>query len=143
MQEQGLEAAKLRHDIAWMNMQLYGVLAEICVGKAKNKVVAYESQEDINGAFIYREFAREHLNASKTGTVALGTRITRPAQATMDTFEDRLLLWETEKEQYQRITGNKIGELALIHLQDMMPEEVKKRFEHERHNLLLVEDLMK
>ena len=61
----------------------------------------------------------------------------------MDTFEDRLMKYDTEMDQYQRMTGNTFGELAMIHLQDMMPDEVRSRWENEKHNLLTLVDMRK
>ena len=128
-------------NIPWMNKQLYGVFCEIAIGKAKSKVVSNKRFVDHNGSLIYRELAREHLSASRSGVVALGTRLTKPTRATIEDFEVRLMQWDLEREQYKMITGNDVGELPLIYLQDMMPEDVCRRYELEKHNTLKVEDL--
>ena len=59
----------------------------------------------------------------------------------MDSFGERLQRWDREKEQYERITNNHIGELALIYLQDMMPKQIRPTFELEKHNILTVAQL--
>ena len=96
---------------------------------------AREGEPTINGAILYREFAREHLNASQEWVVALGVRLTRPIQASMDTFEERLMAWDQDKEKYKRMTQQGLGDLSYIYLQDMMPDEVKARFELDKHNI--------
>ena len=69
-----------------------------------------------NGAVIYRVFAREHLDASRAGTVALGERLTSPLQSTMEEFEEKLKTWDLEKERYKRMTGiDCANEICLVY----------------------------
>ena len=133
---------KFGWDAPHLNEQLYGILAEVCDGRAKSSVVTQENDVKINGAAIYRDLAREYLDASRAGTVALGERLTSPPQAAMDEFEERLMDWDVEKDRYKRMTGiDCANELGLVYLQKMMPEEVKKIFEAEKHNILNLEQL--
>ena len=141
LQDELTEAAleQKKEELQWVvghfNEQLYGVLSEVSTGRAKNSVIAREGEPTINGAILYREFARQHLNASQEGVEALGVRLTRPTQASMDTFEERLVAWDQDKEKYKRMTQQDLGDLSYIYLQDMMPDEVKARFEPDKHNI--------
>ena len=126
---------ELQWDVGHLNEQLYGVPSEVSTGRANNSVIAREGEPTINGAILYREFVREHLNASQEGVVALGVRLSRPTQASMDTFEERLMAWDQDKEKYKRMTQQDLGDLSYIYLQDMMPDELKARFELGKHNI--------
>ena len=77
----------------------------------KNSVIAREHEKEINGADLYRGTAYQHLESSQKGHVALGTRITKPSQAKMEDFEDRLREYDKDVEQYKRLTGNSIDKL--------------------------------
>ena len=131
--EQVLEnlGAKTGWKVGWLNSQLYGILAEASSGRAKNSVMAQEHQERINGATLYRAFAHEHLDGFQKATVSLGVKITKPAMASMDEFEDRLRTYDQDLERYERLSEQKVGELAFVHLQDMIPQEVRARFDNE------------
>ena len=130
-------------DVVWLNEQLYGILAEgtQIASRAKGTVMSLESESDVNGAKAYRAFARKHLDGSQRSTVALGTRITKPSMAPMDEFEDRLRLYDQDRERYERLSGQVVGELAFVHLQDMIPQEVRGKFDNEKHNFTKLEHL--
>ena len=127
----------------WLNEQLYGILAEATGlgSRAKGTVMAVEVEKDVNGAKVYRAFAIEHLDGSQQATVALGRKITKPSVAPMDEFEDRLRLYDQDRERYERLTKQVVGELAFVHLQDMIPQEARARFELEKHNFSKVTHL--
>ena len=125
----------------WLNEQLYGVLAEIATGSLKEKVMSTVQLTMYNGAKLLRDLAREHVGASKAGTAALGRRITKPAQSEMKDFEQRLLDWDMDAATYTRITGEKLLELRVEYLKDMMPGEVADRYETEKHRINSYEEL--
>ena len=75
--------------------------------------------------------------------MALGVRLTRPAPASMETFEERLMSWDQDREKYKRMTQQDVGDLAWAYLQDMMPEEVRARFDLDKHNLETLDKLRK
>ena len=58
--------------------------------------------------------------------------------ASMDEFEDRLRTYDQDLETYERLSEQKVGELAFVHLQDMIPQEVRARFHNEKHNFTKV-----
>ena len=62
--------------------------------------------------------------------------------ASMDEFEDRLRTYDQDLERYERLSEQKVGELAFVHLQDMIPQEVRARFDNEKHNFSKVVHLM-
>ena len=126
-------------ETAYFNRQLYGVLRETCVGSAKNSVMSYEDDTTINGARLLQEFAREHLHGSKVGLAALGQRITKPPRATLETLEDRLREWDSDCRRWLRMTRQSPGELALVYLQDMLPEAAVAKFELLKHDILFVQ----
>lgn len=127
----------------WLSEQLYGILAEATLlgSRAKRSVMALELEGTIHGAKIYRAFAHEHLDGSQKATVTLGTNITKPPMAPMDEFEERLRIYGQDEERYERLSEQKVGELAFVHLQDLIPAEVRVRFENEKHNFTNVADL--
>ena len=83
---------------------------------------------------MYRAFAHEHLDGSQKATVSLGVEITKPAMVSIDEFEDRLRTYDQDIERYERLSEQKAGELAFVHLQDMIPQEVRAIFDNEKHN---------
>ena len=109
-------------DIGCFIHQLYGALRETCIGSAKNSVMSYEEDASINEARLLQEFAREHLHGSKVGLAALGQRITKPPKATLDPLEDHLRELDSDCRRGYCMTKQSPGELALIYLQDMLPE---------------------
>ena len=127
----------------WLNEQLYGILAEATGlgSRAKGTVMAVEVEKDVNGAKVYRAFAIEHLDGSQQATVALGRKITKPPVAPMDEFEDRLRLYDQDRERCERLTKQLVGEPAFVHVQDMIPQEARARFELEKHNFSTVAHL--
>ena len=67
------------------------------------------------------------MDGSQAATVALGQRITEPAMATMDTFEDRLRAYDQYKDRYERLANQTVAELAYIHLPKMIPLEARPK----------------
>ena len=128
-------------NVVRLNAELYGILAEATKGRAKGAVMAREQDTHVNGSELYREWAVEHLDGSKKATVALGVKITDPAMASLEELEDRLRAWDLDKERYERLAEQKVGELAFIHLQKMMPAEVKAKWDNEKHNYTKVSQL--
>ena len=128
---------------AWLNDQLYGILAEATAigSRAKGAVMAMELKKSIHGATVYRKFAREHLDGSQRAQVALGVKITKLMPSPMDEFEDRLRTYDQDLERYERLTKQTVGELVFVHLQEMIPTEAKQRFDNERHNFTKVAEL--
>ena len=95
----------------WLNEQLYGILAEATAkdSRAKSTVMSLEIQRATNGAEVYRKFAHEHLDGSQRSQVALGVKISKPPQASMDKFEEMLRMYDQDLERYQRLTGQTVG----------------------------------
>ena len=93
-----------------------------------------EHEKETNGAKIYLSLAHEHLDGSQKVTVSLGVRITKPTMASMDDFEESLRLYDQDRERCERLSGQSVGELAFVHLQDMISQEVRGKFENEKHN---------
>ena len=126
----------------WLNEQLYRILSETCTGKLSDTVMACEKDTDFNGAKIFRDLSRDHLDCSRQGMVALGLRVVKPARATMEEFEARLRAWEEDVERYKRISGTAVNEdLKPVYLQDLMPEALKPRYDLEKHRLQQVDAL--
>ena len=120
----------------WLSEQLYQILSETATGKLSDTVMALEKDTDFNGAKIFRDLARDHLDCSRQGMVALGLRVVKPARATMEEFEARLRAWDEDVERYKRISGTPVNEdLKPVYLQDMMPEALKSSYEVEKHKL--------
>ena len=128
-------------DIGCSIHQLYGVLRETCIGAAKNSVMSYVEDASINGARLLQEFARERLHVSKVGLAALGQRITKPPKATLDTQEDHLREWDSDCRRWYRMTKQSPGELALVYLQDMLPEAAVANIELSKHDSLTVQQM--
>ena len=84
---------KLKNDKGWevakMNEQLYGIMAEASDGRAKGSIMGREHETDTNGAVLYREFALQHLDGMQHATVALGQRLTKPPRASLEEFEQK------------------------------------------------------
>ena len=74
-------------------------------------------------------------------TVALGQRITKPPRALLEEFQQRLIEYDRDKEKYERLSQTKMGELAYIHLQDMIPEESVEKWEKDNHNITTLVEL--
>ena len=79
---------KLKNEKGWevakMNEQLYGIMAEASDGRAKGSIMGREHETDTNGAVLYREFALQHLDGMQHATVALGQRLTKPPRALLE-----------------------------------------------------------
>ena len=82
------------------------------------------------------------MDGSQAATAALGERICNPPQAALDT-SDKILEWDNDLERYERLAETKVGPLAYVHMQKLMPEEAKPKWELERHVSITIESLRK
>ena len=102
-----------------------------------------ERETKTNGARIFRDLARDHLDSSKVGIVALGQRVVKPIRATQEHFEDRLRAWEEDVERYARVSRTAVQDtLKPVYLQDLMPEALRGRYDLEKHNLIEYKSLV-
>ena len=63
-----------------------------------------------------------NISMGRRRPAALGEIIVNPPQSSIDQLEERLLEWDNDLERYERLAETKVGPLAFVHLQKLMPE---------------------